>query len=111
MTTSKSLATTIFVMACGVAPGALWALSVILLGSLASLAAGLMTVAGAIPAFFGREISPRAADTLLGFAAGVMLAASFLSLIIPAVEAGERLYGGRVTQRRRSPLLASSLEC
>jgi ZIP family zinc transporter len=55
-----------------------------------------MTVAGAIPAFFGREISPRAADTLLGFAAGVMLAASFLSLIIPAVEAGEQLYGGRV---------------
>ena len=31
---------------------------------------------------------------LLGFAAGVMLAASFLSLIIPGIEAGRLIYGG-----------------
>jgi ZIP family zinc transporter len=71
-------------------------LSVILLGGLASLGAGLMTVVGAIPALFGREIAARTQDTLLGFAAGVMLAASFLSLIVPAVEAGQQLYGGRI---------------
>lgn len=70
--------------------------SIILLGSLASVAAGLMTVVGAIPVLFGREISSRAEDTVLGFAAGVMLAASFFSLIIPAVESAEEMHGGRL---------------
>ena len=61
-------------------------MNTILLGSLASLAAGLMTGLGALPAWFGRSIGTRAQDILLGFAAGVMLAASFFSLIIPAIE-------------------------
>ena len=64
----------------------------ILLGSLASLAAGSMTVVGAVPALFGPQITPRTEDTLLGFAAGVMLAASFFSLIIPAVETAGEMY-------------------
>ena len=54
-------------------------MSIILLGSLASLLAGLMTLVGAIPALFGRHVTNRAQDVLLGFAAGVMLAASFFS--------------------------------
>jgi ZIP family zinc transporter len=69
--------------------------NIILLGSLASFLAGLMTVVGAIPALFGRDVSRRYQDVLLGFAAGVMLAASFFSLIVPAIEAAGALYGGR----------------
>jgi ZIP family zinc transporter len=71
-------------------------MNIILTGTLASLAAGLMTAVGAVPALFGRKISARAQDTLLGFAAGVMLAASFLSLIIPAIEAAAEIHGGRI---------------
>jgi len=61
-------------------------LSTIALGLLASLAAGLMTGVGALGVLLGRTIGRRAQDTMLGFAAGVMLAASFFSLIIPAIE-------------------------
>jgi ZIP family zinc transporter len=61
-------------------------MNTILLGSLASLAAGLLTGLGALPVLFGRTIGIRAQDILLGFAAGVMLAASFFSLIIPAID-------------------------
>ena len=56
--------------------------NLILLGFLGSLCAGFMTTIGAIPVLFGKMPSERTRDTLLGFAAGVMLAASFfLSLI------------------------------
>ena len=37
---------------------------------------GIMTGLGAIPIFFTKEIKRSALDVLLGFAAGVMLAAS-----------------------------------
>lgn len=74
--------------------GSLDAGSVVLLGLLGSLAAGLMTSAGALPVLFGRRPSERARDVLLGFAAGVMLAASFFSLIVPSLEASEASYGG-----------------
>jgi ZIP family zinc transporter len=70
--------------------------SIIILGSLASLLAGMMTVVGAMPALFGHGVSRRAQDALLGFAAGVMLAASFFSLIVPAIESAQILHGGRV---------------
>jgi ZIP family zinc transporter len=66
----------------------------ILLGTIGSTLAGLMTAVGALPAFMGRTISARTQDMLLGFAAGVMLAASFFSLIIPSLEETGRLYGG-----------------
>jgi ZIP family zinc transporter len=64
------------------------------LGFLASFLAGLLTAVGALPVLFGRSVSQRSNDVLLGFAAGVMLAASFLSLIIPGLEAGRAIYGG-----------------
>jgi zinc transporter, ZIP family len=67
--------------------------SPLVLGLAGSFAAGMMTGVGALPALFGRMPSERARDTLLGFAAGVMLAASFFSLIIPALDAAEGLYG------------------
>jgi ZIP family zinc transporter len=57
----------------------------VLLGFLASLAAGAATAIGAIPVLFGKQVSRKVGDTMLGFAAGVMLAASFFSLIIPAL--------------------------
>ena len=46
-----------------------------------------MTAVGAVPVLFGRVPSSAMRDLLLGFAAGVMLAASFFSLIIPALDA------------------------
>jgi zinc transporter, ZIP family len=60
--------------------------SPVLVGFLASLAAGLMTGVGALPVLFTRELPQRVEDALLGFAAGVMLAASFFSLISPGID-------------------------
>ncbi|WP_417241762.1 ZIP family metal transporter [Celeribacter sp.] len=68
-------------------------MSVIWLGILASLGAGLMTGVGAIPVLFGKTMSQRANDTMLGFAAGVMISASYFSLIVPGLDAADDLYG------------------
>lgn len=68
--------------------------SPLLLGALASLAAGLATGLGGVPVLFGRRLAAAKEDALLGFAAGVMLAAAFFSLINPALAAaGGRGYG------------------
>lgn len=66
---------------------------IILLGLAGSFAAGAMTAAGSVPVLFNWSMSIRAHDTFLGFAAGVMLAASFFSLIIPGLEVAEELTG------------------
>ncbi len=55
-------------------------------GFLGSLGAGLSTGLGALPIFFLRNASPRLLDTLLGFSAGIMLGASFFSLIHPSIQ-------------------------
>ncbi|MBT8460194.1 MAG: ZIP family metal transporter [Boseongicola sp.] len=68
-------------------------LSPITLGFLGSLAAGLLTALGAVPVLFGRVPDRGIRDMSLGFAAGVMLSASFFSLIIPALEAAGDMYG------------------
>lgn len=60
--------------------------SLILIGFLASLAAGLATVLGAVPLLAVGRPSDRQQYLMLGFAAGVMIAASFLSLIIPGID-------------------------
>jgi zinc transporter, ZIP family len=52
-------------------------------------------VLGALPVLLIRDLSPRPQDMFLGFAAGVMLAASFLSLIIPGVERASGPAGNR----------------
>ena len=57
-------------------------------GFIGSLLAGLATGVGALPVFFFRKIPQKVIDALLGFSAGVMLAASFFSLIIPALDIG-----------------------
>lgn len=58
------------------------------LGIISSLIAGLATGAGSLPIFFTTNISKKTLDLLLGLAAGVMLAATSFSLIIPAIEKG-----------------------
>lgn len=72
-------------------------MSPILIGSLASLLAGLATGIGAVLVFFIKKINERLEDLLLGTAAGVMLAASFFSLILPALEAGNEIYHSEIT--------------
>ena len=66
--------------------------TIILYGSLASLGAGMMTAVGAIPCLFIKKISPKFEDTTLGFAAGVMLGASFFSLIVPGLDYADELW-------------------
>ncbi len=70
-------------------------MDIILLGFIASLLAGLATSVGAIPVFFVKKLTERFEDTSLGFAAGVMLAASFFSLIIPGLDYAEAMYHTR----------------
>jgi ZIP family zinc transporter len=68
-------------------------MSVLWLGFFASLVAGLLTGVGALGVFIVRHLSARLEDGLLSFAAGIMLAASFFSLLLPAIEYGEVQYG------------------
>jgi ZIP family zinc transporter len=60
---------------------------IVYLGFAASLAAGVATGLGALPVLFTRNISRRAQDVMMGFGAGVMLAATSFSLIVPGVDA------------------------
>lgn len=69
--------------------------STILSGTVASLLAGLCTGIGSFGVFFLRKLTPRLEDGMLSFAAGIMLAASFFSLLLPAIEYGENYYGGK----------------
>jgi len=58
---------------------------IIWLGIAASSIAGLATGAGALPVLFTKKVSDRLLDIMLGFSAGIMLAATFFSLIVPAI--------------------------
>jgi ZIP family zinc transporter len=71
-------------------------MSPILAGFLASLAAGLLTAVGALPVLLQRQVSRHVSDVMLGFAAGVMLAAAFFSLILPGLETAVTLHTGRL---------------
>lgn len=53
--------------------------------------AALATAGGAFPILMARQISARSVDALLGFGAGVMLAATAFSLLLPALEGATRL--------------------
>lgn len=52
-----------------------------------------MTSVGAGVVFFTKSVSQKVLDSMLGFAAGVMIAASVWSLIIPAIEMTEAMGG------------------
>lgn len=66
--------------------GALW---------LSLLAGGAGTGLGALPALALRRMSPRMEDTLLGLSAGVMLAATFFSLLLPGLEVARQRTGSQ----------------
>ncbi|MDF2985841.1 MAG: zupT [Eubacterium sp.] len=61
----------------------------IFLALLATLMTWALTALGAAMVFFFKEINQRVLNTMLGFAAGVMIAASFWSLLAPAIEMAE----------------------
>ncbi|MBT3812598.1 MAG: ZIP family metal transporter [Gammaproteobacteria bacterium] len=65
---------------------------VAMIGFLASILAGLATGVGALPAVLFKQVSNSLYTGLLGFAAGVMLAAAAFSLLIPGIEYGNELW-------------------
>ncbi|MBP5952607.1 ZIP family metal transporter [Pseudomonas sp. P42] len=73
-------------------------LQLAILGGLSGFGA---TALGAVAAIALRDIAARTQDIMLGFAAGMMLAASSFSLILPGIEAARELSG--------SPLLAAGI--
>ena len=58
--------------------------SPVLQALLATLFTWGVTALGAASVFLSRQFSQKALDAVLGFAAGVMIAASFWSLLAPA---------------------------
>lgn len=58
---------------------------------LATLFTWGVTAAGAAMVFFTNRLDSRFMDSMLGFAAGVMIAASFWSLLAPGIEMAEQL--------------------
>ncbi len=67
----------------------------------------LATIVGAILGFLFKELPHKWNDTILGYCAGIMLAASTLGLIVPAFEAPLQLPRGGETLQ--SALIAMSV--
>jgi len=63
----------------------------ILQAFLATCFTWLMTATGAAMVFFFKGFNRKVLDAMLGFAAGVMIAASFWSLLAPAIEMSEEI--------------------
>ena len=63
-------------------------MNLILIGTFASLVAGAATILGALAVFFMHKVSDKILDAAMGFAGGVMLAATFFGLITPAIRIG-----------------------
>ncbi|MDR1674337.1 MAG: ZIP family metal transporter, partial [Oscillospiraceae bacterium] len=66
-------------------------LSPVLQGLLATLFTYLITAVGAATVFFFKSMNAKVLDLMMGFAAGVMIAASFWSLLAPAIELSAEL--------------------
>jgi len=62
--------------------------NLLLLGLLGGCITALLNSIGALPVLFFKKLPEKLSDVGLGFAAGVMLAASFTSLIVPGIEKG-----------------------
>lgn len=67
--------------------------SVVIQALLGGLFTWFCTILGSAIVFFFKTVSRRLLDTMLGFAAGVMIAASFWSLLAPSIEYAESSYG------------------
>jgi ZIP family zinc transporter len=61
----------------------------VLMALIATLFTWSVTAAGAAMVFFFKSINKRVLNSMLGFAAGVMIAASFWSLLKPSIEMAE----------------------
>ncbi|MGD9676855.1 MAG: ZIP family metal transporter [Vulcanibacillus sp.] len=61
----------------------------VLLAFIATCFTWFLTALGSSLVFFFSSIKPKVLDAMLGFAAGVMIAASFWSLLAPAIEMSE----------------------
>lgn len=66
--------------------------NVILMGFIASLCASMGTTLGSLGVLTIRRLSDKMEDGLLSLAAGIMLAATFFSLLLPALEYAEQDY-------------------
>jgi ZIP family zinc transporter len=66
----------------------------VVIGFLASILAGLATGVGALPALFFTKISRNLFNSMLGAAAGVMLAATAFSLLVPGMTYGNLVWPG-----------------
>jgi ZIP family zinc transporter len=66
----------------------------IALGAFASILAGLATGVGALPALFYKEVDRKTLNAMLGGAAGVMLAATAFSLVVPGIQYGNQIWPG-----------------
>ncbi|MEG0817490.1 ZIP family metal transporter, partial [Cetobacterium sp.] len=66
-------------------------LNPIMQGFLATLFTWWMTMLGAAMVFFFKNINQRVLNGMLGFASGVMIAASFWSLLDPAIELSKKI--------------------
>lgn len=64
----------------------------VVIGFFASILSGLATGVGALPAVFFKDISDRLFNSLLGAAAGVMLAATAFSLLVPGIDFGNEIW-------------------
>ena len=69
--------------------GAVAGMPPVLQAFLATMFTWGMTAAGAALVFGTKKVSRRLLDSMLGFAAGVMIAASFWSLLLPAIDLAE----------------------
>lgn len=67
-----------------------------MLGVLASIVAGFgATTLGAVPVLFMRSMKESTRNLMLAFAAGIMLAATFFSLLLPALDHAEAVMGSK----------------
>lgn len=66
-------------------------LNPVLQAFLATLLTWGITALGALTVCFFKEINKKILDTILGFSAGVMLAAAFWSLLAPSIELSNEL--------------------
>lgn len=71
---------------------------------LTALGVGGATVIGSLIGFIFKNISHKFSDIILSFAAGVMLAAAVLGLIVPSLE-----YGGKYGNLSRLQVFLSAL--
>ena len=66
---------------------------IVLMALVATLGTWSVTALGAATVVFFRSPNPKALNLMLGFASGVMIAASFWSLLQPAIEQAEEMSG------------------